>query len=113
MLQMKEWAAGIGSVVSAILASACCVGPLLAVMLGIGGLGAAASLEVYRPYFLGMTFVLLGGAFYMTYGSRQRCGEGDACDVPEGNGWRRILLWMAAAAALVSAAVPYLLELVV
>ena len=110
---MKEWIVGIGSVASGILASACCIGPLLAVSLGIGGLGAAASLEVYRPYFLGMTFVFLGGAFYMTYGRRQKCDEGDACEVPEGNRWRRILLWIAAGVALIFAAVPYLLEWVV
>ncbi len=45
---MKALITGIGSVLGAVLASACCIGPLLTVGLGIGGLGAATALEAYR-----------------------------------------------------------------
>ncbi|MCZ6633734.1 MAG: mercuric transporter MerT family protein [bacterium] len=110
---MKEIVTGIGSVVSAFLASLCCIGPVVGVLLGVGGLGAAASLEVYRPYFLGITFVFLGGAFYFTYGRKEDCEEGEACEVRQGSRWQRTLLWITTVAALIFAAAPYLLQWVV
>lgn len=110
---MKEIITGVGSVITAFLASLCCIGPVVGVLLGVGGLGAAASLEVYRPYFLGVTFIFLGGAFYFSYGKKEDCEEGEACDVRQGGGWQRILLWVATGVALIFAAAPYLLLLVV
>ena len=110
---MNGWITGVGSIVSAFLASLCCIGPVLGVMLGIGGLGAAASLEVYRPYFLGVTFVFLGAAFYFTYGRQTDCEEGDSCERGRGSRWQRLFLWIATAVALIFMAVPYLLELFV
>ncbi len=110
---MKEWIPQTGSVVSAFIASACCIGPLLGVVLGVGGLGAAASLEVYRPYFLGLTFVCLGTAFYFTYGRRRDCEGEEACQTERGSRWQRTLLWIATTVALVFATVPYLLSLFV
>ena len=102
---MKAWISQIGSVVSALAASICCLGPMLGIVLGIGGLGAAASLGAYRPYFLGMTSICLGAAFYFTYGRKPACESG-------GGGRRnRALLWIATAVALVFAAAPYLLSL--
>ena len=106
---MKEIITGVGSVITAFLASLCCIGPVVGVFLGVGGLGAAASLEVYRPYFLGITFVFLGGAFYFTYGKKEDCEEGEACEVRQGGGWQRTLLWIATGTALIFAAAPYLL----
>ncbi len=110
---MKEWVSGVGSVASAFLASICCIGPVLGVVLGIGGLGAAASLEVYRPYFLGVTFVFLGVAFYFTYGRKEACRDGEACQTGQGRRWQRVFLWIATAFALVFLAAPYLLSLFV
>lgn len=104
---MRGLLAGVGSVVGAIAASACCIGPLLAVGLGIGGLGAAAQLEAYRPYFLGGTFVLLGAAFYFTYREDDSC-EDDACEPRVGRA-QKLLLWLVAVATLGFAAFPYLL----
>lgn len=105
---MKETVAGIGSVALAFLASFCCIGPLLGVVLGIGGLGAAASLEAYRPYFLGVTFVFLGTAFYFTYGRKEACQDGETCQTGRGRRWQRVLLWIATVFALVFMSVPYL-----
>lgn len=58
----------IGSVVAATVASACCLGPVVFSVVGVGALGAAAvRLEPLRPLFMGLTAVLLAGAFYVTY----------------------------------------------
>lgn len=106
---MKEVITGIGSVIAGFLASLCCIGPVVGVLLGVGGLGAAASLEVYRPYFLGVTSVCLGSAFYFTYVRDKNCEEDQACEVSKSGGWQRTLLWIATGAALIFAAFPHLL----
>ena len=105
---MRGLLTGAGSVVGAVAASACCIGPMLAVGLGIGGLGAAARLEVYRPYFLVGTFLMLGSAFYFTYRKDDSC-EGEVC-VSRTHSIQRTLLWIVAAATLGFAAFPYFLS---
>ncbi|WP_049019712.1 mercuric transporter MerT family protein, partial [Burkholderia cenocepacia] len=47
--------------VAAILASTCCLGPLVLVALGVSGawIGNLAALEPYRPVFLGVALVAL------------------------------------------------------
>ena len=61
------FAASAGSILSAFLASACCVGPLIFALLGLGGAGLLVKFEPYRPYFMAITFALLGTGFYFTY----------------------------------------------
>src|SRR5215510_447017 len=70
-----------GSVLAAIAASSCCIGPLIALVLGVGGAAATSGMEKWRPVFLGVTFVLLGVSWYVTYRkpAAHGCGEGAAC----------------------------------
>lgn len=85
-----------GSVVSGILASACCLGPLVLSMLGVSGAAFAQKFEPLRPLFLALTYGLLGGAFYLTYRPAQAaCGPGEVCEMPRANRLGRILLWVA------------------
>jgi copper chaperone CopZ len=62
---MKEKVTAAGSVLAAVLASSCCWGPLLMAGLGAGGAGFASALAPYRPYFIGLTFLFLAGAWYL------------------------------------------------
>ncbi len=62
-----EKIATVGTLVSAIMASACCWLPLALLAVGVSGAGIAATLEEYRPYFMVITFGFLGAAFYYTY----------------------------------------------
>src|SRR3989442_9864443 len=55
------------SVLAAITASLCCIGPLVAVVLGASGFAASAVFEKWRPVFLVVTVALLGLALYLTY----------------------------------------------
>lgn len=60
---------GIGA---AVLASLCCVGPLLAVVLGVSGAVALAGLGKYHLYFLAAAVLLLvGGVVYIW--RKQKC----------------------------------------
>lgn len=99
----------IGSVVAAAVASACCLGPVLLSLIGAGAFGAAASsLEPYRPYFIGVTVVLLGGAFYATYrpAREEACGSGGAC-TPSSRRAARIALWLATVVVVLLLTFPY------
>lgn len=95
------------AVLAAITASLCCIGPLVATLLGIGSFGAAAVFETWRPYLLGVTFALLAAAFYYTYRQREvACADG-TCKVSRAPRWNKAMLWIATAVVLLFAAFPY------
>lgn len=64
-------------------ASACCAGPLVLVLLGVGGAWGSSlvALEPYQPYFVAATLGFLGFAFYRLYFGPPECAPGDACAV--------------------------------
>jgi mercuric ion transport protein len=98
-----------GSVLAAITASLCCIGPLVAVALGAGGFAASAVFEKWRPVFLGVTFALLAVAWYLTYRKpKAACEEGSACATKPVSKWNKRVLWFATGVVLVSAAFPSL-----
>ncbi|MBI2477545.1 MAG: cation transporter [Planctomycetia bacterium] len=73
----------IGTVASAIMASACCWLPLVLLAVGVSGAGIAATLEAYRPLFIVVTFGFLGAAFHFTYRPKKAAGGAHACCGPE------------------------------
>ncbi len=85
------WAtlAGIG-------ASICCVGPLVVLMLGIGGAWASnlTALEPVRPYFIAITLLFLFLAFRKLYLVPQSCNAGKICANPKVIRTQRILFWV-------------------
>lgn len=99
-----------GAVVAAIAASACCIGPLVLAVLGIGAAGAFATLTTLRPYILGLTAALLGFGFYLTYRKRPTA-EGDTCGCERPKVMRvgRVGLWIASPLVIVLAAAPPIL----
>ena len=108
MSTAKTGATLTGAIVAAVAASACCIGPLVLTILGIGGAASALALEPYRPYLLVITVVLLGVAFYMIYRRPARaCGPGEECEIPTANRAGKVLLWMATLLILLAAAFPY------
>lgn len=88
----------VGAVVSGFLASACCIGPLLLVFLGIGSAGALTALEPYRPFMMALTLLFLGGAFYLVYGKPKAadCAADAACGKNDSRKAQKLLLWIAA-----------------
>lgn len=78
----------------------CCALPLLLISLGMGSTGLAAVLQPYRPYFIIVSFLLLGVSFYFVYGRKRECKEGEACDLQK---TRRIkiILWIATVLAFI------------
>ncbi len=98
----------VGSVIGGILASVCCIGPLVFALLGISGAAFAQRFEPLRPYFLVATYALLGGAFYSSYRPTQtECGPGEACEMPRTNRLGKVMLWIAAVVVLLTTAFPW------
>ncbi len=102
----------VASVITAVGASACCLGPFVLSLVGAGALGAAATqFEPYRPFLLGVTFVLLASAFYVTY----RSAKGSSCAADGGcttssNRTAKIVLWIATLLVVLLVAFPYYIE---
>lgn len=69
----------VGTVLSAIMASACCWLPLVLLAVGVSGAGIAATLETYRPVFIVVTFGFLSAAFYLTYRPKKMTSEQSCC----------------------------------
>ena len=94
-----------GGLVAGLAASLCCIGPLISLGLGFGSFAAAAWFEAWRPVFLGLTFGLLGLAWYLTYRRpKASCADG-SCVRPPGRAARRVL-WLGTIVALASALYP-------
>lgn len=94
------------ALVSSIIASACCAGPLL-FAAGAGG-SALAGLIKLRPFFLALSFLLLGLAFYATYRNRPAaCAPGEKCGLPARDKRNKIALWLVTIIVLALIGFPY------
>jgi len=86
-----------GSVLSALMASICCLGPIVFAVLGISGAGFILRFEAFRPYFTVAAALLLGAAFYFTYRKKpaEECAPGSHCANPRADKINKIVLWVA------------------
>ncbi len=102
-----------GAVVSAFLASLCCLGPLVFALLGLGGAGLLVKFAAYRPYLSMLTLGLLGLGFLFTYRPTRVATattvEGAECDCehPRSSRLGKVMLWIATAVVLAFLGFPY------
>lgn len=85
----------IGAIVSAFIASLCCIGPVVLAIIGVSGAGLFSKFESLRPYLFGLTAVLLAVAFYLTYKKREVLCEDGSCKIKSAGKWNKITLWIA------------------
>lgn len=78
----------IGAVVAGGLASACCIGPLIVVLLGFGSASAFIAMEPYRPIFAAITLALLAWAGWKYWQGKKQCAA-NGCS-PK----RPVFLWI-------------------
>lgn len=102
----KNLFVGAGAVLAAVGASLCCILPVAVAVLGVGSAALGAALEPFRPYFAGLTVLLLGFAFYRAY-RQVACEPGEACAVPVSRRRHRAVLWIVALVAVALMAFPY------
>lgn len=103
----SSWFAA-GGILGAVLASSCCILPLVLVLLGVSGawIGSLTALEPYKWYFLTATAALLGLGFWQVYFRSMPACEGDAvCARPHTAVVVQGILWLGAVLALLAATV--------
>jgi mercuric ion transport protein len=95
--------------IAAILASTCCLGPLVLVALGFSGawIGNLTALEPYRPLFIGAALVAMFFAWRRLYRAQQDCGPGAVCAVPQVRKAYRMVFWVVGALVLVALGFPF------
>lgn len=102
----------VGGLSATLLASVCCIGPLVFAALGVGvgatgflagTAGFLKGLLPYRPAFIGLTILLLGISFYLAYVKPKSavCAPGEVCAPGTRSDVNRAWFWIMAAFALV------------
>src|SRR5258707_11783096 len=93
----------------AVLASTCCLGPLVLVALGLSGawIGNLTRLEPYRPFFIAGALVALFFAGRRIFRPAQACQPGEVCAVPRTRRVYKIIFWVVSALVLVALVYPY------
>jgi len=105
----KGRAALVAGGLAAILASACCLGPLVLITLGFSGawIGNLTILEPYRPIFIAAALVAMFFAWRRIYRPLQECQPGEVCAIPQVRTTYKLMFWMVAALVLVALGFPY------
>lgn len=96
--------------VAAILASACCIGPLLLVSVGLGGAWVSnlQGLEPFKPLFLAVSLVAMIFAFRKIYSPGNACVPGEICAFPQTQLVYKILLWIVLGLIQLALTFPYI-----
>lgn len=96
---------------AAILASTCCLGPLVLVALGFSGawIGNLTALEPFRPIFIGAALVAMYFAWRRIYRQPAACKPGDACAMPQVRATYKLIFWVVAVLVLVAFGFPYVM----
>ena len=114
---MSEVKSGRGALVAgglaALLASTCCLGPLILVTVGVSGawIGNLTALEPYRPLLLGAALLALFFAYRRIFRPVQDCKPGEVCALPQVRSAYQVVFWIVAALVIVALAFPYVLPL--
>jgi mercuric ion transport protein len=95
--------------IAAILASACCLGPLVLVSLGVSGawISNLTVLEPFRPVFIGAALLALFFAFRGIFRPAAECKPGEVCARPQAQRAYKLIFGIVAALVLVAVAFPY------
>ena len=105
-----------GGLLAGIAASACCVGPLVLLLLGFSGawLGNLTALEPYRPILIGIACVALLIAYLRIFRPKlkQSCEQGETCAKPQASNLYKWLFTGALVVVLTSIVSPYLVPLI-
>lgn len=99
--------------VAAIVASTCCLGPLVLLMLGVSGawISNLTALEPYRPLFIGAAVVALFVASRHIFRPAVACTPGEVCAVPQVQTTYKALFGIVVALVLIAVSFPFVAPL--
>lgn len=106
----KKQTAAAGSVIGAVLASSCCIGPLVLVSLGVSGawIGNLSALSAFQPYFVATTIGFLGLGYWQIYRKpKVACEGGSYCASPISDRVVKISLWSATILVMAALSLDY------
>jgi len=105
----------IGGAIAAIAASACCLGPLILISLGVGGawISNLTMLEPYRPIFIGIALICMALAYRKIYSDQpaNACVPNTLCAKPQTNRNYRVMFLVVSALVLIALLYPYFVTL--
>ena len=95
--------------VAAILASTCCLGPLVLIALGFSGawIGNLTLLEPLRPLFIAAALLALFFAYRRIYRPAVDCKPGEVCAIAQVKATYKNLFWVVVALVVVALVFPY------
>ncbi len=98
---------------AAILASTCCLGPLILVALGLSGawIGNLTLLEPYRPFFIAAALVALFFAGRRIFRPAQACEPDAVCAVPRTRRIYKVLFVSVSVLVVIALVFPYVVKL--
>ena len=98
---------------AAILASTCCLGPLVLVALGLSGawIGNLTRLEPYRPFFIAGALVALFFAGRHIFRPAKTCNPGEVCAVPRTRRIYKVLFVAVCVLVVIAMVFPYVVKL--
>jgi len=95
---------------AAILASTCCLGPLLLITAGFPGawISNLTALEPYRPLFIGAALAALILAWRRIWRPAVACAPGEVCAVPQVSRINKLLFTVVSLFVLIAVVFPYI-----
>ena len=101
----------VGGALAGLVASACCVGPLLLVSVGVSG-AWISNLSLLRQYswvFAGVALAFMAFAWRKIYRApaAAACEPGTVCALPQTNRTYRVMFWVVSVLVLLGIAFPY------
>lgn len=93
---------------AAILASTCCLGPLVLISLGVSGawISNLTLLEPYRPIFIGAALIALFFAWRRIWRPVAACAPGEVCALPQINRSFKVLFGIVVALVIIALGFP-------
>ncbi len=95
---------------AALLASTCCLGPLVLITLGFSGawISNLTVLEPYRPIFIGLAFMALFVAGRRIWRPDSACRPGEVCAVPRVKQSYKLLFSIVVGLVIIALSFPYI-----
>jgi mercuric ion transport protein len=95
---------------AALLASTCCLGPLVLIMVGVSGawISNLTVLEPYQPFFIGAAVIALLLAWRRIWRPAAACEPGQVCAIPRVNLTYKVLFGIVVVLVIVALGFPFI-----